>query len=137
MFFRKADIFIVEDEVIIAEDLAGSLKEIGHNVVGVEHNSDDAIQPIRDSDPDVVLLDIHIEGEQDGVELGQSIRDELDLPIIYISAYIDSATRSRAMKTDPVSFLSKPFDSKELEVAIKFAIGKGNKFATQRKTTDN
>lgn len=133
MFFQKADIFIVEDEVIIAEDLAGSLKDIGHNVVGILHNSDVAIRTIQAADPDVVLLDIHIEGAQDGIELGQSIKDELGLPIIYISAYIDPATRTRAMLTNPVSFLSKPFDDKELEVAIKFALGKGNKFAAQRK----
>lgn len=133
MFFRQADIFIVEDEVIIAEDLAGSLKDIGHTVVGMEHDADGALEAIKATDPDVVLLDIHVEGVKDGIELGQSIRDELDLPIIYISAYIDPVTRTRAMQTNPVSFLSKPFDDKELEVAIKFAIGKGNKFVAQRK----
>jgi two-component system, LytTR family, response regulator LytT len=133
MFFQRSEIFIVEDEVIIAEDLAGSLKEMGHEVVGIADNSDQAIQSIRESGPQVVILDIHINGTKDGIELGQIIRDEFKLPIIYISAYIDIETRRRAQRTNPVSFLSKPFDDKEVEVAIKFALGKGNKLAAQRK----
>ena len=136
LLFQKADIFLVEDEVIIAEDLAGSLTGIGHNVVGMADNAKDAMLAIKQSEPEVVLLDINIEGDRDGIDLGDQIKSELGLPIIYISAYIDAQTRKRAQKTGPVSFLSKPFDEKELEVAIKFALGKGNKFAAQRKKGD-
>lgn len=133
MLFQKTDIFIVEDEVIIAEDLAGSLEEMGHKVVGIADNADDAIAGIKTADPQIVLLDINIEGEKDGIDLGAQIQGELRIPIVYISAFIDADTRKRAQQTGPVSFLSKPFDARELEVAIKFALGKGNKFATQRK----
>lgn len=124
----KANIYIVEDEVLIADDLAGYLEEIGHNIVGISDNMIGAYTGICNSLPDVVLLDIHLNSSADGVELGARITDELDIPIIYVSAHIDPETRKRAAATKPVSFLSKPFDNAELDVAIKFAVGKAKKF---------
>ena len=111
MLQPKANIYIVEDEVIIADDLAGSLEEYGYTVLGISDNMLGAFEGIRTSQPDVVLLDIHLNSSADGIELGERITNELGIPIIYVSAHIDTNTRQRAEKTNPVSFITKPFES--------------------------
>ena len=128
MLQPKANIYIVEDEVIIADDLAGSLAEYGHTIQGISDNMLGAFDGIKTSKPDVVLLDIHLNSSSDGIELGKRITEELHIPIIYVSAHIDRETRLRAEATHPVGFITKPFESAELNVAIKFAVGKANKF---------
>ncbi len=128
MFQPKANIYIVEDEVIIADDLAGSLEEYGYTIEGISDNMLGAFEGIKTSKPDVVLLDIHLNSSSDGIELGKRITEELGIPIIYVSAHIDQKTRLRAEATHPVSFITKPFEPAELNVAIKFAVGKANKF---------
>lgn len=128
MLQPNAKVYIVEDEVIIADDLAGALEEYGYTVVGISDNMLGALEGIRSTKPDVVLLDIHLNSSADGIELGHRISQELSIPIIYVSAHIDKETRKRAEKTLPVSFITKPFEPAELNVAIKFAVGKGTKF---------
>ena len=110
MFQPKANIYIVENEVLIADDLAESLEEYGYTIVGISDNALGGFEGIKTSKPDVVVLDINLDSSADGIDLGERVSSELNVPIIYVSAYIDRATRARAEKTNPVSFLSKPFD---------------------------
>lgn len=122
MLSPKARIQIVEDEFIIAEDLRGALEEIGHEVVGVAESYDEAIQHFEANKADLVLLDINLEGNAEGIKLGELLAEK-GIPFIYISAYIDAKTREAAEGTKPKAFMVKPFDFAELEVQIKFALG--------------
>lgn len=119
----KPKILISEDEVIIAEDLAASLEELGYTTCAID-SGQDTIDKIRETQPDLVLLDINLGGGQDGVDIGNRIRQEFDIPFIYLTAYADHATIDRAKKTEPDGFLVKPFDEKSLRSAIEIALYK-------------
>jgi DNA-binding LytR/AlgR family response regulator len=119
----KPRILISEDEVIIAEDLAASLEELGYETCAIDPG-EDTIDLIRESHPDLVLLDINLHGNADGIEIGARIREEFNIPFIYLTAYADHATIDRAKKTEPDGFLVKPFDEKSLRSAIEIALYK-------------
>ncbi|RIJ36743.1 LytR/AlgR family response regulator transcription factor [Pontibacter oryzae] len=119
----KPKILISEDEVIIAEDLAASLEELGYETCAID-SGEDTIDMIRETHPDLVLLDINLKGDADGVDIGSRIRQEFKIPFIYLTAYADHATVDRAKKTQPDGFLVKPFDEKSLRSAIEIALYK-------------
>ncbi|GAB3827072.1 hypothetical protein GCM10028895_38870 [Pontibacter rugosus] len=91
----KPKILISEDEVIIAEDLAASLEDLGYETCAID-TGEDTIDMIRETKPDLVLLDINLRGNADGVEIGSRIREEFKIPFIYLTAYADTATIDRA-----------------------------------------
>lgn len=119
----KPKILISEDEVIIAEDIAASLEELGYETCAID-TGEDTLDMIRETQPDLVLLDINLRGKADGVEIGARIRQEFNIPFIYLTAYADKATLDRAKKTEPDGFLVKPFDEKSLRSAIEIALYK-------------
>ncbi|MBF9251869.1 LytTR family transcriptional regulator DNA-binding domain-containing protein [Pontibacter sp. 172403-2] len=119
----KPKILISEDEVIIAEDIAASLEELGYEICAID-SGEETLNIIRETQPDLVLLDINLRGKADGVEIGARIRQEFNLPFIYLTAYADKATLDRAKKTEPDGFLVKPFDEKGLRSAIEIALYK-------------
>lgn len=119
----KPKILISEDEVIIAEDLAASLEDLGYTTCAID-SGQDTIDRIRETKPDLVLLDINLGGNNDGVDIGSRIRQEFNIPFIYLTAYADRATIDRAKKTEPDGFLVKPFDEKSLRSAIEIALYK-------------
>ncbi len=119
----KPKILISEDEIIIAEDIAASLEELGYETCAID-TGEDTIDMIRETRPDLVLLDINLRGKADGIEIGSRIRDEFGIPFIYLTAYADKATIDRAKKTEPDGFLVKPFDEKNLRSAIEIALYK-------------
>ncbi|MCJ8166879.1 LytTR family transcriptional regulator DNA-binding domain-containing protein [Pontibacter sp. E15-1] len=119
----KPKILISEDEAIIAEDIAASLADLGYETCAID-SGEDTIDMIRELHPDLVLLDINLRGDADGVEIGARIKDEFHIPFIYLTAYADRATIDRAKKTEPDGFLVKPFDEKSLRSAIEIALYK-------------
>jgi len=119
----KPKILISEDEVIIAEDLAACLEDLGYQTCAID-SGENTLSKIRDIKPDLVLLDINIKGKADGIELGSRIREEFNIPFIYLTAYTDKATIDRAKKTEPDGFLVKPFDEKSLRSTIEIALYK-------------
>ncbi|PRY16169.1 LytTR family two component transcriptional regulator [Pontibacter ummariensis] len=119
----KPKILISEDEVIIAEDIAASLEELGYETCAID-SGEDTIDMIRETQPDLVLLDINLKGNTDGVDIGARIREEFNIPFIYLTAYADHSTIDRAKKTEPDGFLVKPFDEKSLRSAIEIALYK-------------
>jgi DNA-binding LytR/AlgR family response regulator len=116
-------ILIAEDEVIIAEDIASCLEELGYYICAID-SGDHLMDIIRETEPDLLLLDIHLKGEIDGVELAAQIKKEFDLPFIFLTAYADKATIDRAKTTEPYGFIVKPFDDKDLRSAIEIALYK-------------
>jgi len=115
-------ILIVEDDPVISQLIAWRLKKLGYGVVGTAQTAEEAISRIRSGAPDLVLLDIVLEGGVDGTALGSQIRKEYHIPFIYLTAHSDDETLSRAIETGPSGFLLKPFKDEELKVAIEVAL---------------
>ncbi|MBI4738695.1 response regulator, partial [Candidatus Woesearchaeota archaeon] len=122
-----ANILIVEDEIIIAEDLQTRLKRLGYSVAAVAFSGVKAVDQTIATAPDLVLMDIMLKGDTDGIEVARQIRAKLDVPIIYVTAYADNAKLQRAIHTEPYGYIIKPFRERELFVAIEMALYKHKK----------
>ena len=119
-----ASILIVEDETIVAEDLAKKLRRLTYTVAGVTGSGEEALTLARDLRPSLVLMDIRLAGDMDGIEAAERIRREFDLPVVYLTASSDRATIQRAKITEPFGFILKPFEDRELESHIEMALYK-------------
>lgn len=120
----KTRIMIVEDESITAMGLEKRLTKQGYEVVAVIASGEEAVQRAKETFPDLVLMDIMLEGEMDGVEAAGLITSHLDIPIIYLTAYADENTLLRAKVTKPFAYLLKPFQERELLITIEMALYK-------------
>lgn len=121
---RKSIILIVEDEDIVARDLKKRLIELGYKVTGIEHTGQGAIDAVEKSRPDLVLMDIMLKGDIDGITAAGEINNRFRVPIIYLTAYSDDDTLARAKVTEPFGYLLKPFEIRELHTAIAIALYK-------------
>jgi signal transduction histidine kinase len=117
-----ARIFVVEDDFIVARDIREQLSRLGHSVVGVSARGEDAAQLVLDSAPDLVLMDIRLEGEMDGIEAAKQILAASKIPVVYLTAYADDLTLKRALITEPFGYILKPFDESQLRTAIEMAV---------------
>jgi PAS domain S-box-containing protein len=117
-----ARILIVEDDAIVARDLRASLTKMGYFVTGVAAAGEEALEMAGENRPDLVLMDIMFDGDIDGIETAQRMRDQHDVPVIYLTAYGDQATFNRAKQTLPLAFVLKPFDPQELYLTIETAL---------------
>jgi len=115
-------LLIVEDEIIIAKDLEQHLRGWGYQVVGLVATGEEAFQLAVDLRPDLVLMDIRLNGEIDGIETTARILEHLDLPVIYLTAHSDERTLNRAKITHPLGYLIKPVDFPTLHASIEMAI---------------
>ncbi|GAB4545090.1 MAG: hypothetical protein Kow0063_39000 [Anaerolineae bacterium] len=115
---------MVEDESIVALDIQNLLRNLGYDVVAIVSSGEEAVTSAAEMTPDLVLMDIRLKGALDGVEAAEQIRSRLDIPIIYLTAYADEATLQRAKVTEPFGYLVKPFEEKELQIAIEMALYK-------------
>jgi len=119
-----AKILIVEDESIIAMELEERLMQLGYQVAGIAADSNTALQKVKDDLPDLVLMDIHIQGLKDGIETAAELRARFSVPIIYLTAHSDPATLQRAALTEPYGYLIKPFREQEIRTAIEMTLYK-------------
>jgi len=120
----KTTILIVEDEEIVAADLASKLARLGYEVRGSAARGEEAVGLARELQPNLVLMDIHLKGPMDGVAAAEVIRRQSDLPVIYLTAHSDRATVQRAKLTEPFGYILKPFEELELETHIEMALYK-------------
>ncbi|WFN35562.1 response regulator [Methanogenium sp. S4BF] len=120
----KKRILIVEDEAIVAMQIEASLKHMGYEVVGVASRGNDAIRIAKETWPDLILMDIRLEGTMDGIETANAINMYYTIPVIFLTAYSDDTTVSRVIKTKSYGFMTKPFNDRELYSNIELAIGK-------------
>lgn len=118
----KASIFIVEDDDIIAKTTEWRLKKLGYEVAGRASSGKEAIEEITRTHPDLVLVDINLPGDLDGITVADIIRKTLEIPIIYMTARSDDETLHLAKATRPAGYLVKPFEDKDLRVAIEMAL---------------
>ncbi|HTV21510.1 MAG TPA: response regulator [Polyangiaceae bacterium] len=115
---------IVEDERLVARDIADSLIRMGYAVTGTVASAHECLESAKSQRPDLVLMDIHLEGEVDGVTAAQTLRDDFDIPVIFLSAYADDRTVSRAKLAAPLGYLLKPFRKSELRSAVELGLFK-------------
>ena len=114
----KKNILIVEDSIIVSMELKEKLKKEGYIIVGCATSGEEAITLFKNKHPDLVLMDIMLEGEMTGIETSTEIQKIYDVPIIYTTAYSDDETVRELQLTNPYAFLKKPYDTKELLIAI-------------------
>ncbi len=120
-------ILVVEDEHIVAMGIKKMLKNLGYTVTGVASSGEDAISKTESTFPDVVLMDIMLKGDMDGVEAAREIRERFDVPIVYLTAYSDNNILERAKITEPFGYIIKPFDEKDLYSSIEIALHRQRK----------
>jgi len=132
----KLNIFIVEDESIVAKDIQNSLTKLGYNVVGFANNGKDAIDKITELKPDLVLMDIMIKGPLTGIEVSEKIKEKMNIPIIFLTAYADEGTLSRAKITEPYGYILKPFKEIDLHSTIEMAVYKHQKDSELQRERD-
>jgi CheY-like chemotaxis protein len=118
----RSKIIIVEDEIIIALDLKLRLENLGYNVIHTAFNGEDAIKRTGETSPDLVLMDIQLNGEMDGIYVAQQIRRLYNIPFIYLTGSYENSLIERAKQTNPVGFINKPFDESEIQNLIEMAI---------------
>ncbi len=114
-------VLIVEDEAIVALDIKNRLENLGY-IATIASSGEDAIKMLSETCPDLVLMDIMLGGKMDGIETAVEIYKHIDIPILYLTAYADEKTLSRAKITKPFGYILKPFEERELHSAIEIAI---------------
>ena len=119
---KNNSILIVEDEMIIAANISLQLTHLGYEVTGIIPRAEEVLPHIRLHVPDILLLDINLKGDIDGIQLAHLIQKEFKIPIIYLTANADEAHFERAKETNPYAFISKPFKKLDLQRAIELTI---------------
>lgn len=128
---NKISVLIVEDEGIVALGLEDTLQLEGYHVTGVADNGKDALKVMKENTVDLVLLDIHIKGDWDGIETARRLTSVRDVPFIYLTAFSDEETVERARETFPAAYLTKPYQARNLVIAIDLAL---HNFAFRKST---
>jgi DNA-binding LytR/AlgR family response regulator len=123
----KNHILIVEDEAIVASDIQYSLQKLGFFVTGVAASGELALSMIKSSQPDLILMDIMLQGKLSGLDTAELIMKTYSIPIIFLTAYVDEVTLSRAKKCEPFGYIIKPFKEIQLQTAIEMALYKFKK----------
>ncbi|MGL5509111.1 MAG: response regulator, partial [Microcoleaceae cyanobacterium] len=124
MNINKVKILIVEDESIIAEDLADSLSSKNYEVVGIAASGLNAIALAKEKTPHLILMDVMLQGDMDGINTAEIIKETLKIPVIYLTAYADHQTLERVKATNPLGYVVKPFNEKNLHLTIEVALQK-------------
>lgn len=123
----KATVLVVEDESIVSKDIQYSLKKLGYEVVGFSATGAKAIELALDLKPNVVLMDIMLKGDINGIEASAEIKKSLNIPIIFLTAYADENTLEKAKITEPYAYILKPFKEIDLHTSIEMALYKHGK----------
>lgn len=121
------NILVTEDESIVRKDIERSLKKLGYNVVGSADTGEKAIELALKLKPDIALMDIFLKGEMTGIEAARAIKEQIDIPIIFLTAYADESTLAKAKVTEPHGYILKPFKEIDIHTSIEMAIHKHKK----------
>lgn len=115
-------ILITEDEILIARELESALLDLGYQVVAIAPDGPTALERVMETQPDLVLMDVVLPGEMDGIEVAEQIRDRFHIPVVYLTAYADAETLQRASITEPFGYILKPFQPQELHATLQIAL---------------
>jgi two-component system, cell cycle sensor histidine kinase and response regulator CckA len=130
----KARILVVEDDNIIVMELEDRLQRLGYTVCAATASGEEAIEAAAEMRPDLVLMDIRLKGAMDGIEAAAAIRARFDIPTVYVTAYADGDTLQRAKITEPYGYVIKPFEEREIHIAVEMAL---YKHAMERKLKES
>ncbi len=119
-----ARILIVEDNLIVAKYIQSKLEGVGYVVPGIALSGEKAIQGAAETRPDLVLMDIKLKGEMDGIEAAEEIHTRFGIPVVYLTGYPDDKSLQRAKVTEAFGYVSKPFEIAELRSTIEMALSK-------------
>ena len=120
----NVNILIIEDEGVVAHDIARRIRKLGYDVADIKHSSDKAINWLSIHNPDIILCDINIDGPKDGIDVAEYVYNNKRTPLIFVTALSDRTTLERAKKTLPYGYIVKPFDNHDLLTAIELALYK-------------
>lgn len=123
----KTNVLVVEDESIVSKDIQHSLKKLGYNVVGAASTGERAFELAASEKPDIILMDIMLKGDINGIEVASRVKEELQIPVIYLTAYADESTLEKAKVTEPYGYIIKPFKEVDLHTSIEMALYKFSK----------
>lgn len=130
---QSAGVLVVEDEAVVSLDIQKTLRNMQHRVIGTACTGDEAIAKSRECLPDIVLMDIGIPGTMNGIGAARVIRDELEIPVIFVTAWADDTTLHEASDVNPYGYIVKPFRDQDIRVAIELALSrKSGELAGQR-----
>src|SRR6185503_12996853 len=121
---NKPAVLIVEDERLIARDMQQLLAELGYEPFAIASSSEEALSRVSERLPDVVLMDIRLKGDIDGISTAELLRRRFDVPVIYLTAHADDATIERAKNSEPYGYLIKPVDAARLRSSIEVCLHK-------------
>ena len=130
---QKESVLVVEDDYIVAKVIEKNLLELGYSVAGLAATGDDAVIKAGSERPDLVLMDIHLQGGMDGITAAGKISSSFDIPVVFLTAFSDQPTFERALVTSPYGYIVKPFSRTTLATTIRVAL---NKKQTDQKKTD-
>ncbi len=123
----KTRILVVEDESIVAKDIQRTLEKLGYDVPATASSAASAFEKLEEVEPDLVFLDVKLKGEQDGVHIAEHIKDRYDIPVIFLTSFVDQDTIDRAKVTEPYGYLVKPFNEGDLKTTVEMALFKFSK----------
>jgi signal transduction histidine kinase/DNA-binding NarL/FixJ family response regulator len=129
---EPARVLVAEDEQIVALELKDRLSRAGHEVAAIAASAEEAIEAAERLHPDLLIMDIKLQGDMDGIAAVEVIRRLADVPVIYLTAFADSRTVERAKATGPYGYILKPFDERELQIAVEMALCKHEVILRQR-----
>jgi CheY-like chemotaxis protein len=120
----KPQILIVEDEVITAMEIRSRLEDAGYAVIAIISSAEEAIASLSSNRPDLVLMDVHLRGNMDGIQAAEIIRRQYDIAVVYLTAYTDGQTLLRAKATQPYGYIFKPFEERDIYTTVEMALHK-------------
>ncbi|MBU0561770.1 MAG: response regulator, partial [Bacteroidetes bacterium] len=121
---KKARILVVEDEVIVAENLALAISDLGYEVVGRPVSAEEAVKKALELEPDLILMDVVLKGNKNGIDASQEIKKKMDIPIIFLTAYSDISFIDKAKSIEPYAYIVKPIQPRQLLASIEMALYK-------------
>ena len=132
----KPRIMVVEDEAFVVLDIASRLRNLGYEVVGTASSESEAVEKAQQTDPDLVLMDIRLRGDSDGIAAATRIREMSGTPVIFLTAYSDEDTLRRAKVTEPFGYIVKPIEEQSMRAAIEMALYKSKQDRTRRQGSE-
>ncbi|MFT6735497.1 MAG: two-component system response regulator LytT [Flavobacteriales bacterium] len=132
----NASVLVVEDESIVAKDIKTNLEKLGYKVVGTVATGEKAIEQSIELKPDIILMDIMLKGKMTGIEATAFIKENLNIPVVYLTANADDSTVDKAKFTEPHGYVIKPFTNTDLHTALEMALYKFSKEEGVKKERD-
>lgn len=121
---KNRKILVVEDEALLALQVKADVGEMGHSITAIYASGEEALDGLQTSRPDLILMDIKLQGKLDGIQTANLIQNQYDIPIIYMTAHSEESTIERATMTEPYGYLLKPVNRKELQIAVEVSLYK-------------